>query len=126
MAVRRRALETAGPFDESIRGRGEEEDWERRYATAGGVIRYLAAAGLEHRRTAADATLRRLVPAAFAQGRAARRYDVRKGVAPAFAAELRTLGGSAGHIVRRRCAVGFILLAHAAGRIRALLAEGQR
>ncbi len=57
MAIRRRALERVGPFDETIRGRGEEEDWERRYAALGGRIRYLAAAGLEHRRAGADARL---------------------------------------------------------------------
>ena len=69
MAVRRRALQRVGRFDETIRVRGDEEDWERRYLAAGGRIRYVAAAGLDHRRTAADATVRRLARAAFAQGR---------------------------------------------------------
>ena len=85
MAIRRRALERVGPFDETTRGRGDEEDWERRYIAAGGRIRYLAAAGLDHRRTAADATVRRLARAAYAQGAPPRRYDVRKGAAPAAA-----------------------------------------
>ncbi len=67
MAVRRRAFELAGPFDESISGRtadsngsgaarwdsrGDEEEWERRYRARGGTIRYVAAAGLDHRRAA--------------------------------------------------------------------------
>jgi GT2 family glycosyltransferase len=60
MAIRRSALERVGRFDETIRVRGDEEDWERRYVSAGGRVRYLAAAGLEHRRAPADATLRRL------------------------------------------------------------------
>ena len=68
MAIRRRALETVGRFDESIHGRGEEEDWERRYAAGGGRIRYLAAAGLEHRRAGADARLPRLARAGYALG----------------------------------------------------------
>jgi glycosyltransferase involved in cell wall biosynthesis len=64
MAIRRSALERVGRFDETIRVRGDEEDWERRYVSAGGRVRYLAAAGLEHRRAPADATLRRLARAA--------------------------------------------------------------
>ena len=64
MAIRAGALARVGPFDERIHGRGEEDEWERRYAAAGGRIRYLAAAGLDHRRArgrdAAPAVARRL------------------------------------------------------------------
>ena len=65
MAIRRRAFERVGRFDEAITGRGDEEEWERRYMAAGGRIRYLAAAGLDHRRTrgldaSATLALRRL------------------------------------------------------------------
>ena len=123
MAIRRPALERVGPFDESLHGRGEEEDWERRYASDGGVIRYLAAAGLQHRRTADDARVGRLARAAYALGQSARAYDVRKGVAPSPRAELRVLAGSAWHVARRRCAVGLVLVAHAGGRLRALVGE---
>jgi glycosyltransferase involved in cell wall biosynthesis len=123
MAIRRAALERVGPFDESLHGRGEEEEWERRYTSEGGVIRYLAAAGLEHRRTADDARVGRLARAAYALGQSARAYDVRKGVAPSPRAELRVLIGSAWHVARRRCAVGVVLAAHAVGRLRALVAE---
>lgn len=117
MALRRRALDRAGEFDERLSGPGDEEDWERRYRAAGGRIRYLAAAGLDHRRTAEDSTLRRLSRAAYRQGRASRRYDVRKGTAPALAAELRTLAGCQWHIVRRRCVNGVVMTAHSAGRV---------
>jgi glycosyltransferase involved in cell wall biosynthesis len=123
MAIRMRAVEQVGLFDESIHGRGEEEDWERRYMAGGGVVRYLAAAGLEHRRARGDASVRKLARAAYALGRTARSYDVRKGIAPSPLAELRILAGCAWHVVRRRCAVGVVLVAHAAGRLRALLAE---
>ncbi len=126
MALRRRALERAGRFDETIVGRGEEEDWERRYTSSGGVIRYVAGAGLDHRRTAEDATVRSLARAAYALGRTARAYDVRKGVAPSIATELRRLIGSGWHVVRRGCAIGLVLVAHALGRLRALLAERAR
>lgn len=123
MAIRRRALELVGPFDESIVGRGEEEDWQRRYATHGGRVRYLARAGVDHRRTPADATVRRLAVAAYQLGRSARRYDARRGRVPAIAAELRTLAGCIWHIFRRGCLNGVALAAHSAGRLREALAE---
>ncbi len=126
MAVRRRAFERLGPFDEAIHGRGEEEEWERRYTAAGGRIRYLAAAGLDHRRAGHDATVRELSKASYHLGRSARRNDVRHGIAPSLAAELRTLAGCAWHIARRRCAVGIVMLAQAAGRLREAATEPRR
>jgi glycosyltransferase involved in cell wall biosynthesis len=118
MAIRRRALDRVGPFDESIRGRGEEEEWQRRLAAQGGAIRYLAAAGLQHRRTRADARLAPLARAAFVLGRTARRYDLRKAEAPGLMSELVTVAGCLGHVLRRRCLVGIVMAAHAAGRLR--------
>jgi GT2 family glycosyltransferase len=126
MAVRRRAFERVGPFDAALLGRGEEEEWQRRYAAQGGRVRYLARAGLEHRRTAEDATLRALARAAYGHGRAGRRYDVRKGTAPTLRGELRTLLGCGYHILRRRCAIGIVLSAQAAGRVRETLAPHRR
>jgi glycosyltransferase involved in cell wall biosynthesis len=126
MALRRRALERAGHFDETWHGPGDEEDWERRYTAAGGVVRYLAAAGLEHRRSARDATITRLSRAAYRQGRASRRYDARKGGAPSLAGELRTLAGCQWHVLRRRCLNGIVLAAHAAGRLREALSANAR
>ena len=59
-AVRRSAVERIGPFDERIvRPHGDEEEWLERLRAAGGRIVYLAAAGLDHRRSAEDARLRR-------------------------------------------------------------------
>ncbi|MFZ0088111.1 MAG: glycosyltransferase family A protein [Solirubrobacteraceae bacterium] len=121
MAVRRRALQRAGPFDVTIRGRGEEEEWERRYVAAGGIVRYVGAAGLDHRRTATDATVRRLARDAYRLGRTARAYDVSKGMAPSLGSEMRTLAGTAWHTLRRRCAIGLVMGAHTAGRLRAML-----
>ena len=72
-AVRRGAVERVGEFDESIvRPHGDEEDWLERLRAAGGRIVYLAAAGLEHRRTAEDARLRPLARAAPPRTYAAR------------------------------------------------------
>lgn len=126
MAVRRRAWELVGPFDETIVGRGEEEDWQWRYAARGGHVRYLAAAGLDHRRSRADSTIWRLSLAAYGLGRTARRYDVRRGRAPRLAAELRTLAGCVWHIGRRRCLNGVVLTAHSAGRVREAVADRAR
>jgi glycosyltransferase involved in cell wall biosynthesis len=123
MAVRRRAFELIGGFDETIAGRGDEEEWERRYTAAGGRVRYLAGAALEHRRTRADATVRSLSRASYALGRTARRNDLRKGTAPGISAEIRTLAGCAWHTLRRRCAVGIVLGAHSAGRLREALVQ---
>lgn len=126
MAIRRRALARVGGFDGTLSGVGDEEEWELRYAAAGGRIRYVAAARLVHRRTPADSRLRSLARAGYARGREARRNDVRKGVPAPLPAELRTLAGCAYHVLRRRCAVGVVVGAHAAGRVREALAERSR
>jgi glycosyltransferase involved in cell wall biosynthesis len=123
MAVRRQALAAVGPFDETLLGCGEEEDWLRRYTATEGRVRYLAAAGVEHRRTRSDATVRALARSAYGRGRAARRYDMHRADVPAKTGELRTLAGCGWHIVRRRCANGVVLAAHAAGRLREALSE---
>jgi N-acetylglucosaminyldiphosphoundecaprenol N-acetyl-beta-D-mannosaminyltransferase len=124
MAIRKRALRNVGAFDETLAGCGEEEDWLRRYHARGGRVRYLAAAGVEHPRMAADATVRSLSRAAYARGRAARRYDLHRSAAPPVRAELRTLAGCAWHVVHRRCATGIVLSAEAAGRLREAILQG--
>ena len=123
MGIRTRAFERVGPFDETIFVRGDEEDWQRRYAACGGRIRYLARAGLDHRRTPEDSTIASLARAAYGHGRAARRYDIRKGAAPSLLRELRVLAGCCWHTVRRRCAFGIVMGAQAAGRLREALAD---
>lgn len=123
MAIRRSAYERVGPFDEALHGRGNEDEWEYRYVGAGGRIRYLAKAGLDHRRTAADARLRVLARAAYGQGREARVSDVRAGKARPIRAEVRILAGCAWHTVRRRCAYGIVMGARTAGSLREALVE---
>ena len=93
MAIRRRAVERVGRFDERSHG-------PRRRGGLGAPLhragRPRALPGRRRARsTAARATtraLRALARAAYGQGRAARRYDVRKGARPALAAELRVAG----------------------------------
>jgi GT2 family glycosyltransferase len=122
LAIRREAFAAAGTFDERApTGAGDEEEWEERYLAAGGRIRYVAAAGLDHRRSAADSRLRALAAAAARRGWSARRYDERRGCAPALGAELWTLAGCIAHTVMRRCANGPVMAAHSAGRLLAAL-----
>jgi GT2 family glycosyltransferase len=122
MAVRRSAVERAGPFDEARELYGDEQEWQARVKAAGGRIRYVAAAALDHRRAGDDARLRALCAAAYRRGQASRRFDAALGRAPALGAELRVLAGCALHGPRRLCLNGPILTAHSLGRVRAMLA----
>ena len=122
LAVRRSAIERVGAFDPDLGGAGDEEEWERRLRAAGGRLRYVAAAGVDHRRAGADARIGALSRACFARGRHARRWSERKGAAPSIAGELRTLAGCVWHTGRRRCGNGIVLTALTAGRLREALA----
>ncbi len=126
MAIRRSTSERLGPFDESISGHGDEEDWLRALREAGGRIVYIAAAGVDHRRAPGDARLPALARAAYHRGRAARVTDQRRGTAPGLLREVRVLAGCAWHIVHYACPQGVIMGAHSAGRITEALAGGHR
>ncbi len=117
MAIRRSALERVGPFDPTLDIYGDEEEWVRRYRAAGGRVRYVAAAELDHRRTPADSTLRALTAAAYRRGRHSRRFDARQDRPPSLARELRVLAGCGWHTARRRCLNGVVMAAHSAGRV---------
>ncbi len=121
-AVRREAFAIVGRFDPEINHCGDEEDWQRRLKASGGTVRYVANAGVEHRRTGADARLRKLANAAYHRGRAARRYDVRKGTAPPLGHEFRVLAGTVFHVARHGCAAGLVPVARTTGRLREALA----
>jgi GT2 family glycosyltransferase len=125
MAIRKRALARVGRFDETIQGRGEEEEWQRRYAADGGRVRYVAGAGIVHRRNLRDSAAIPLARAAYGYGRTARRYDMRKGTAPSIAGELRTLVGCIWHTVRRRCGYGIVFTAQTLGRLREALTKSE-
>src|SRR4051794_16368378 len=117
-AVRRSAVERIGEFDERLdRAHGDEEEWLLRLRAAGGRIVYLAHAGLDHRRSPEDSSLRPLARAAYHRGRGARSSDRRRGEAPSLPRELRVLAGCGWHTVRRACPQGLIMGAHSAGRV---------
>jgi glycosyltransferase involved in cell wall biosynthesis len=117
MLVRRAAFARVGLFDPTLDIYGDEEEWQRRYKAAGGLIKYVAAAGLHHRRAGRDAHLPALARAAWKRGRHSRRFDERKGTAPPVGAEVRTLAGCLWHIPRRLCGNGVVLSVAAAGRL---------
>jgi glycosyltransferase involved in cell wall biosynthesis len=145
MLIRREAFERVGPFAESlglyadeaerIAGAtsgaapaagffGDEEEWQDRYRAAGGHIRYVAAAGVDHVRRGEDARTRALVRAAYARGRVARRWSESRGRAPSLARELRVVAGSLWHLIARRCLNGLLFAADAAGRVREAVTRG--
>jgi GT2 family glycosyltransferase len=125
MSIRRRALERIGPFDASLEHGGDEQEWQERLRAeppANGRapderVLYVAGAALHHRRSAADVRLCRLCRGAFARGKAAQRFDVWRGEAPSLGRELVTIVGCVGHVVRRRCPAGLVMVAHSSGRL---------
>ena len=126
MTIRRSALQRVGPFEVALEYGGDEQEWQDRLRrdTPGARVLYVADAALEHRRAGADAQLRSLTRAAYARGRASRRFDGWRGEAPSRGRELLTLGGCLGHVLRRRCPAGLVSVAHSAGRLRESL-QGQ-
>jgi GT2 family glycosyltransferase len=120
MAIRRSALERVGPFDASLEHGGDEQEWQERLRAErpGARLLYVAGAAVEHRRVGADARLRALCRGAYARGRAARRFDVRRAQAPSLARELVTLAGCLAHVIARRCPAGLTMVAHSIGRLR--------
>lgn len=126
LALRRGAVERIGGFDPALNWAGDEEDWEDRLLAAGGRMRYVAAAGVDHRRAGSDARLAALARAAHARGRAARRWDRRSAKAPALAAEARVLAGCAWHTGRHPHGYGILMGAHATGRLQEALRPTDR
>jgi GT2 family glycosyltransferase len=122
LAVRRSAVERIGPFDPThAMGSGDEEEWLGRLRDAGGRVRYVARAGVRHRRTGADASTRALTRAQGRRGRAARQADARFGRAPGVGAELRSVAANLAGLARHRDAPHAWTTAHAAGRLREAL-----
>jgi len=128
MVIRRGPLERVGPFDVSLEHGGDEQEWQDRLRseTRDARVMYVAQAVVDHRRAGADAHLTSLARAAYARGRASRRFDSWRGETPSLGRELLTLAGCLGHVIRRRCPAGLTMAAHSAGRLREGLREGLR
>jgi GT2 family glycosyltransferase len=125
MMIRRAALQRIGPFEQTLRHGGDEQEWQERLRERepGARVLYVAGAVVYHRRVGPDARLRALARAQFVRGAAARRFDARRGRAPSRRGELATLAGCALHVLRRGCPAGLTMVAHSAGRLREALRE---
>jgi glycosyltransferase involved in cell wall biosynthesis len=102
MAVRRRALERIGPFDDWILIGGADTDWFNRLQEAGGRAMYLAGAGLWHHQAVDRTGVARLVRKEFGRGIALHRYALRRGHGNwrhSLAAGAKLFG----HAARHRC-----------------------
>jgi GT2 family glycosyltransferase len=117
MGVRRAWWVKAGPFDEAHAIGGDEEEWVDRAAAAGGRVRYIAKAGVQHERVGQDASLRSLMRSARFRGRMLRLFETQQGRAPSAVAELRTLLACIAHVFIRRCPMGWTMAAHSLGRM---------
>ena len=122
MGVRRDWWVKAGPFDEAHAIGGDEEEWVDRAAAAGGRVRYIASAGVEHERVGPDAGLRPLMRASRFRGRNLRLFETQQGRAPSAVAELITLLACLAHVVLRRCPAGLTMAAHSYGRLEQAIA----
>ncbi len=67
-AVRRSALERIGPFRVDQPLYGDETEWILRLRRRGGLVRYIARAGVVHTRLAEDVTVGRLLRTALVRG----------------------------------------------------------
>ncbi|HTR90066.1 MAG TPA: glycosyltransferase, partial [Solirubrobacteraceae bacterium] len=119
MAIRREALARVGPFDVSLVDGGDEQEWQERLRAGRpeAKVLYVGGAVVEHVRSGDDARLRALARTAWLRGRAARRFDARRGEEPGLGRELITLGGCVGHVVGYRCGAGLTMVAHSGGRL---------
>jgi len=117
MAIRRAWLGRIGLFDPAQHQYGDETEWEDRLHDAGGRVRYVAAAAVEHRRAGDDARLGNLVRAAYHVGRQSRRFQASREPPPKLEREVWNLALTALHALFRGCTAGLVLAAHNAGRI---------
>jgi len=108
MAIRRSAIESAGLFDEALKGRGEETEW---FARAPASFLYDPALVIRHRRD--DTSLLELCRRQFREGRGLARAQRARGkyYRPRPVRIVRFVG----HFVRRRCGRGAVLAARELG-----------
>ena len=74
-SVRRSAFDRVGLFDEQRLLYGDEIEWMLRLRRAGGLVRYVAAAGVAHTRFADDITVPQLLRTALLKGRNIAAFD---------------------------------------------------
>lgn len=103
LAVRRRAFERVGPFDEEQPIYGDETEWLLRFRANGGLVRYVAAMRAYHTRFASDLSVRGMLAAATHRGRNIARFEVQQQIGRSLPETAGFAARMAGHAVRRRC-----------------------
>lgn len=121
MALRRSAVAQAGPFDTRLRGWGNETEWMFRFTRMGGRIVYVPDAAVEHRTSASQVRIWRLVSRSFLRGwqgvhaDTVSGWDTPVGPGAPFGWQLARIPRLIGHAVLRRCPGGLITAAWFAG-----------
>ncbi|HVF04191.1 MAG TPA: glycosyltransferase [Frankiaceae bacterium] len=117
LAVTRAAVDVVGDFDVTLPSSGDEEEWLRRLRATGRRILYLPDAEVLHIRTEDDLLLRNLLRKRYQRGRDQVSFDRKVGNRPDPRAEARQVAASLVHAARKRCALGLLPAAAAAGRL---------
>jgi GT2 family glycosyltransferase len=102
-AVRRSALERIGVFDENHLIYGDEVEWMLRLRRDGGLVRYVAAAGVMHTRFASDVTVKRLLRSALVKARGTVALDRAQGIEQPLPGMLWRAIRLTGHAAVHRC-----------------------
>lgn len=116
MAVRKKAIDQIGPFDERL-VHYDEHEWEERLLDAGGRIVYVPDAWLWHRRTSESLGLWTLMKNRFKRGYSAMRYFEVRGITLSTSYEIYMIPRHLAHALRRRCAWGLLAAAASLGRL---------
>jgi glycosyltransferase involved in cell wall biosynthesis len=102
-AVRRTAFERVGPFVQEMSGPGDEVEWILRLRRNGGLVRYVAGAGVTHTRFADDVTVKKLFRASLAKARHTAAFDREHGISEPMSRVLNRALRQSAHAVVYRC-----------------------
>src|SRR5207253_394673 len=92
-----------GLFDEEHALYGDEVEWMLRLRRNGGLVRYVADAGVTHTRFANDVTLKQMLRSALLKGRRTAEFDREQGIEQPLAGVLARALRLTGHAVVFRC-----------------------
>jgi GT2 family glycosyltransferase len=102
-SVRRAAFDRVGLFDEERLLYGDEIEWMLRLRRAGGLVRYIAGAGVAHTRFANDVTVTQMLRIALLKGRNIAAFDRDQGLEQPPAEILRHALRMSAHALVYRC-----------------------
>jgi GT2 family glycosyltransferase len=102
-SVRRSAFDRVGLFDEQRLLYGDEIEWMLRLRRAGGLVRYVAEAGVAHTRFADDITVPQLLRTALLKGRNIAAFDRDQQLEQPLSEVLRRAVRMSAHALVYRC-----------------------